>query len=357
MMTIRLISSRAAASIAVVLMLAVAGCELADKSAPPLSGPSTFALSVTLVATPDRIAQDGASKTTITAFVRDASNQPVKDLPIQWAVFASDGRTFVEPSWRTSPTDANGQTSVDIKAPPAPEALPVQPLSLIVTGTPLGTDNQNQVSRQVVISLTPPLGTQPINNLPVPSFTVSPSTVMIRQTVTVDASQTRDEGVLCNDNCFYGWDFGDGRTDAGRRETHEYASPGTYTITLTVTDARGGIATTTRTVVITEPSPISLGTILVSPVSPVHSGEVINFIANAFTVGTGATIEDYTWSWGDGSESVTTESPQAQHTFVIPAPVPPSITPITRSFVVTVTVRDSLDRTRTASVTVAVTNP
>jgi PKD repeat protein len=37
----------------------------------------------------------------------------------------------------------------------------------------------------------------------------------------------------------YAWDFGDGNTGVGATPTHMYAGPGTYTVTLTVTDARG----------------------------------------------------------------------------------------------------------------------
>lgn len=348
----RRVGFHAAGTAAALTLLAAAGCSLADKETPPLAGPSSFALSLSLVATPDRLIQDGVSKVTVTAFVRDVSNQPIRDLPIQWSVVASDGRTFVEPSWRTSPTDSAGQTTVEITAPAAPEALPSTPLMLTVTATPLGTDSSNSVPRQVTIVLQPPMGTLPVNNVPVPSFTVSPSTAMIRQTITVDASQTRDEDLLCQDNCSYQWDFGDGETKTGRVDTHAYRSAGSYTITLTVSDRRGGVATATRTIVITAPAPIA-GTLLFSPTTP-RTGQSVFFDAGGFTVGTGATIEDYTWVWGDGTSDVT-ESPQAQHSWIV-TPTPPALTG-TATFVVSVTARDSLDRTYTTTVNVTVTAP
>src|SRR5687767_1009521 len=86
----------------VILAAAGVGCELARQSAPSLTGPSEFGLSVTLLATPDRLTQDGVSTSTITAFVRNADGKPASGIPIQWDVTASDGRTFVEPSTRSS---------------------------------------------------------------------------------------------------------------------------------------------------------------------------------------------------------------------------------------------------------------
>ncbi|MFL6238681.1 MAG: PKD domain-containing protein [Actinomycetes bacterium] len=53
----------------------------------------------------------------------------------------------------------------------------------------------------------------------------------------------------------YAWDFGDGTTDLTNTATpsHSYAAGGNYTVTLTVTDNRGGMATSTQTVTATAP--------------------------------------------------------------------------------------------------------
>lgn len=62
----------------------------------------------------------------------------------------------------------------------------------------------------------------------------------------------------------YNWDFGDGNTDVGSSipVTHTYASPGTYTVTLQVTN-QGGSLTAIRTVTVppaTTPTPTSTPT-------------------------------------------------------------------------------------------------
>lgn len=67
------------------------------------------------------------------------------------------------------------------------------------------------------------------NHLPAPAFTFTAN----GRAVAVDGSSSTDEdGALTG----YTWNFGDGTTGTGATPTHTYASPGTYTVTLTVAD-------------------------------------------------------------------------------------------------------------------------
>ena len=68
---------------------------------------------------------------------------------------------------------------------------------------------------------------------PVARIDVTPKTVSTGQTVTLSAAASRDDSKIKT----YVWRFGDG-SSAERKETvtHVYKQPGTYTVTLTVTD-------------------------------------------------------------------------------------------------------------------------
>ena len=71
------------------------------------------------------------------------------------------------------------------------------------------------------------------NEFPVAIIDVTPKTVFTGQTVTLSAAGSRDDSKIDT----YVWRFGDG-SSAEQQETvtHVYKQPGTYTVTLTVTD-------------------------------------------------------------------------------------------------------------------------
>ncbi|MCL3859613.1 PKD domain-containing protein [Actinotalea sp. K2] len=90
----------------------------------------------------------------------------------------------------------------------------------------------------------PPVDPPP-NQSPTASFTASCSGLACA----VDANASTDpDGVIAS----YAWTMGDGTSLTGAGLTHTYAAPGTYTITLTVTDDDGATGTVTRTVEVSE---------------------------------------------------------------------------------------------------------
>ncbi len=71
---------------------------------------------------------------------------------------------------------------------------------------------------------------------PIPIVKIMPENPSIKDLVEFNASESYDlDGNIVN----YLWDFGDGSTASGQKVTHTYSSPGTYTVTLTVTDNDG----------------------------------------------------------------------------------------------------------------------
>ena len=71
---------------------------------------------------------------------------------------------------------------------------------------------------------------------PIARFTFSPSDAETKETITFDASVSTDpDGSIAS----YSWTFGDGGTNSNQIVYKSYASKGTYTVNLTVTDDQG----------------------------------------------------------------------------------------------------------------------
>lgn len=103
------------------------------------------------------------------------------------------------------------------------------------------------------------------------------------------------------------WDFGDGNSSSQQNPTHQYNSPGLYTVTLTVTDARGCTNTITKSnfVRIVRPT-ISINNAPAGGCVPFTYNPVPN--VNAIDG-----IASYFWDFGDGA---TSPLPNPGHTYV-----------------------------------------
>lgn len=93
---------------------------------------------------------------------------------------------------------------------------------------------------------TPP---PPPNQAPTADFSSSEG-VGPRQIDFFDGSFDPDGTVVS-----WAWEFGDGSTSTQQNPTHTYATAGTYTVRLTVTDEDGATGTTTQSVTVTDPPP------------------------------------------------------------------------------------------------------
>jgi len=289
---------KATALLVAIAVTAGAGCTVDRQDAPEMSGPSELGTSVTLYASPDTLRQDGASQSQITIQAQDPNGQPVRNLPIRLDVAVNGTLAdFGQLSGKNLVTGGDGRASATYTAPQAP-ADPVDTQTVVqILATPGGTDYNNATPRSVSIRLVPPGIILPPNGTPVPSFTYSPSSPLAKSDVTFDGSLSSDsDGRIVS----YAWNFGDGGQGSGQVVKHEYAQPGSYTATLTVTDDRSQSASISKTVTVAL-TPAPKADFVVSPSSPAVNEKVF-FNAAGSTASVGRTIVRYDWDYGQGRQ-------------------------------------------------------
>ena len=174
---------------------------------------------------------------------------PASPAPGEWIQFDAsasydpDG-TIVDYRWDfdgDGVMDATGQTAFYSYAAPG-----VYSVRLVVT------DNQGASDDEVksVVVAAP-------NQPPVAQFTISPSPALVGAPVTFNASSSYDPDGFITD---YRWDLnGDGTIDAsGQITSYTYFTPGTYQVTLYVTDNAGATAQSTQTLQVAVPGPAGM---------------------------------------------------------------------------------------------------
>jgi PKD repeat protein len=178
---------------------------------------------------------------------------------------------------------------------------------------------------------------------PWPSFTASTSSVLIGQPVSFDASASSSPNGAITD---YKWDLdnsGKFATDTGTTKTltHTFTTPGTYRVTLKVTDSKGQQETTERTVEVANTATAKIA----AAMNPVGAGQADTLSAAASSDAGGGTIVDYKWDLnGDGTyETDTGTTPTVSKAFLAPG-----------TSTVGVRVTDSFGATDTATLSVKV---
>ncbi|HUA02377.1 MAG TPA: PKD domain-containing protein [Solirubrobacteraceae bacterium] len=200
----------------------------------------------------------------------------------------------------------------------------------------------------VSLTVTDDLGetyTTPTQNVtvdatPTAAFTISPSEANPGGQVSFDPSGSSDSpGTIQT----YSWNFGDTGADGPGTSSLEdpaytYANPGTYTVTLTVTNDAGQSNSVTHTVTVDDPPTATLtpSTALTTP------GSAVSFTSTAASPATGGSIAEYTWNFGDGT-TVTGTDEDPTHSYASPG-----------AYTVTLTVTDNLGVTATATAHVTV---
>ena len=95
----------------------------------------------------------------------------------------------------------------------------------------------------------------------------------------------------------FAWALGDGTNATGDQLLHAYASPGNYTVLLTVSDAAGHVTNVSSAITVTPALAVVVDFSLATPVD----GELISFNA---TASGGTSPYGYSWSFGDGGIAV-----------------------------------------------------
>ena len=323
-------------------------CTMKSQDTPPLTGPSELGVSITLRTQPEILVQDGSSQSLVTITARDSNGKPKKDVSLISEIFVGGIHAdFGSISARNLVTDANGEARLVYTAPALPSGPAVDAGTIVeIAVTPLDRNGTggfgNSTTRFASIRLIPPGIVVPPDGLQ-PAFTVAPSSPTDHQTVLFDASTSK--APANNPIVSYSWNFGDGATGSGRTATHSFSTPGTYAVTLTITDQYNRSASTTQTLDVaggTAPT----ASFLSSPAAPLI-GDTVNFNASASLAAPGRTIRTYAWDFGDGTLK-SSSSPINTHDFVTAG-----------VFTVTLVVTDDAGRqgVATASITIAGDSP
>jgi PKD repeat protein len=155
------------------------------------------------------------------------------------------------------------------------------------------------------------------NRAPTASFTASPTSVPTGTNTTLSAAASSDpDGTIAK----YEWDLdGNGSYETNSPTaslTTSYATAGTKTIGLRVTDNSGATATTTKTVTVTNRAPTASFTATPNPVAP---GATVSFNASG-SVDPDGTIAKYEWDLdGNGSYETNTGTTAATSKSFTPA--------------------------------------
>ena len=111
-----------------------------------------------------------------------------------------------------------------------------------VTVTAVDSTGTSQTSQQVGV-IGPPTA----------AFNPTEATVLAGSALRFDGTQSSDpDGNIST----YSWNFGDGAGSGASQPTHSYTKPGTYNVSLTVTDNHGASSSVTHQITVIAPPPI-----------------------------------------------------------------------------------------------------
>jgi len=326
-----------------------AACTVHQTTAPSESGPAEAALSLKLVAFPDRLAQDGAesSRLSVTAF--DPAGHPIAvqvHLDVQPFGF---GTLSTNPDGNLATTTDTAHPTTVTYVPPA--STTGNTTTVTIVASTIGVDANQGSTQRVALTVMPAAAISGAAPTAVMSLNPVATTYAVNRAIVFDGSASCG-GPIVSGTCTatspissYRWSFGDGGTSTAATAVHSF-NVGTYTVTLTVTNAAGLSASTSQSVTIVNAAAptvsysVSPGTIKVSAGNATTPNAFFNAAASA--AASGHTIVSYLWNFGDGTTTTTT-SPSASRFYGI-----------ANTYKTTLTVTDDLGQTSTGNLDVTV---
>jgi|KBSMisStandDraft_5_1062788.scaffolds.fasta_scaffold129954_3 PKD repeat protein len=229
------------------------GCTVHQTYAPPLSGPSELALSVTMTASPDTLVSGGQQQSSISVQARDAGGGPKANQSFQLYTVV-DGASVPYGTLSTDRvvTGVDGRATAIYTIPNFTQfdaGTPSRKVS--VYAIPVGTDYAAANPHNVQLLVIPPAVPATAPGAPTAALIASTTTAKVGQLVTFNGSSS-----LAAPGCaivMYYWNFGDAlaNEEHGYDSSHAFAAPGTYTVIMGVQDDVGRIGSAFKTIVVT----------------------------------------------------------------------------------------------------------
>ncbi|MHB1140076.1 MAG: PKD domain-containing protein, partial [Microthrixaceae bacterium] len=279
---------------------------------------------VTLTVTDDEGATHTAS-TTVTVVSNDApvaaaSATPTSGKAPLTVAFSSAGSTdadgtIVGHAWTFG--DGNTSSAAD---PSHTFTLPGSYTATLTVTDDLGGTDSSTVIVQVNANVAPTA---------VANSNVTGGQAPLTVTFSSAGSADSDGGVTG-----HSWSFGDGNTSSSANPTYTYGTPGSYTATLTVSDAEGATGTASIELTVDAIPNVSPTAAAAATPTEVRQGLPVSF-SSAGSSDSDGTISGYNWDFGDGAHA-TTANPT--HAYNVPG-----------TYVAVLTVTDNAGGTGTAS--------
>jgi PKD repeat protein len=203
-----------------------------------------------------------------------------------------DGTSSSDPagsplSYAWTYADSHGTTIGTDTAPISKFTFPTTGTYSVTLAVTNGSGVTKQISKTVTVTPDPPIA----------SFvTITAAVPLAGQAIAFDGSGSH---AVTGSITSYAWNFGDGAAPAsGATTSHAFTKPGTYLVSLTVTDGNRETGTVAQPVTVHAPPAASFA---FSPTAPVDRTLVTFSGGGSFNPDASTAITSYAWSFGDGA--------------------------------------------------------